>query len=58
MGPKDGYIAQFTPETNTFWADPNSLSLGCTFRGATPGTSPPKGYLPTGRFFTTIAEGG
>ena len=32
MGPGDGYIAQTVADSNLFWADRNSLSLGACFK--------------------------
>jgi hypothetical protein len=36
MGPDDGYLIQYSPNVNTFWADRNSLALGAVFQPASP----------------------
>lgn len=40
MGPDDSYMVQFSPDTKTFWADSNSLSLGGCFQRASDRTPP------------------
>lgn len=35
MGPKDGYICQFSRDTKCFWASRNDLELGAGFRAQT-----------------------
>ena len=49
MGPSDGYIVQYTPDTDVFWADPSSLALGACFepepRAA--GAAPRRGVPPS-----------
>lgn len=48
MGPDDGYLLQFSPDTSIFWADPQSLSLGATFKaGSSTGSSNSTGWATT-----------
>lgn len=37
MGPNDGYILQYSRDTNCFWAERNSLALGACL-GTRPGS--------------------
>ncbi|PRW18397.1 tocopherol cyclase [Chlorella sorokiniana] len=32
MGPEDGYLLQFSPQVQQFWADPRDLELGAVFK--------------------------
>lgn len=63
MGPDDGYILQYSKDTSPFWAAPQSLSLGATFRanphGPTGGKITPqlKGMLSESSFNAAVAEG-
>jgi hypothetical protein len=47
MGPGDGYICQFSRDTNRFWAARNELALGATFMPhASSATNIPAGLIP------------
>ncbi|KAG2489345.1 hypothetical protein HYH03_012175 [Edaphochlamys debaryana] len=61
MGPDDGYICQFSPDVNTFWAARNRPALGATFkpsRTARPGTrARTNSIVPEDVFFREVEHG-
>lgn len=59
MGPDDGYICQFSRDTNTFWAERNTLALGATFRAANgrAARQGPKALLPQDVFSRDVEQG-
>lgn len=56
MGPDDSYMVQFSRDTSSFWADPNSLALGACFEGVT-GRMPPRVPVTEGQFRSAVQEG-
>ncbi|PSC72651.1 Tocopherol chloroplastic [Micractinium conductrix] len=63
MGPDDGYLLQYSPQVQQFWADRSDLALGAMFRPRGSGTSsstPPAGLkrlLPAAQFDAGVEEG-
>lgn len=65
MGPKDGYILQYSKDTSSFWADRGRLALGACFdaKGAEgggdgrPDTRIVGGVLPARKFSDRVALG-
>ncbi|GFR52594.1 hypothetical protein Agub_g15190, partial [Astrephomene gubernaculifera] len=70
MGPDDGYICQFSPRVDGFWAAPHRLELGATFTPAPAAAAatgsnthtgsprgPPRGMLGQDQFFQQVSEG-
>lgn len=63
MGPDDGYLLQYSKDTEAFWAARQVLALGATFRAAPGGptrgrvTPALKGMLAEASFDAAVAEG-
>ncbi|KAL4432855.1 hypothetical protein ABPG77_008181 [Micractinium sp. CCAP 211/92] len=62
MGPDDGYLLQYSPQVQQFWADRRDLALGAVFKqqGSPAVAAPPvrlKQPLPAAQFDAAIEQG-
>lgn len=58
MGPDDGYICQYTPDTECFWAERDSLALGAGMRAtAQARRKTNQGGVNAGRMLSEVRRG-